>query len=155
MPRSVTLRTGRWSEPGRAYLVTTVTHERRPVFQSVAAGRRLVQVLMRAQSEGEADTLAYVVMPDHLHWLLVLGDQRDLSTVVGGVKGAASRSLGGRWHAGQLWQPGFHDHAVRSDEDLRRLARYLVANPLRAGLVSSLSLYPLWDAVWVGDGHRG
>ena len=30
-----------------------------------------------------------------------------------------------------------------------KLARYVVANPLRAGLVEKLGDYPLWDAVWV------
>lgn len=149
MPHSAALRTGRWSESGRAYLVTAVTHERTPLFTSLEAGRRLVHVLMRAQSEQRAETLAYVVMPDHLHWLCVLGEAHSLSVVVGWVKGCAARSLGGRWHCGPVWQPGFHDHAVRREEDLRKLARYLVANPLRAGLVTSLGMYPLWDAVWV------
>ena len=44
---------------------------------------------------------------------------------------------------------GLHDHAVRSDEDFRALARYVVANPLRAGLVSQIGDYPLWDAAWL------
>jgi putative transposase len=49
----------------------------------------------------------------------------------------------------RIWQTGFHDHALRADEDVVRVARYIVANPLRAGLVSSPGEYPHWDAVWV------
>ncbi len=41
------------------------------------------------------------------------------------------------------------DHALRKDEDLVHLARYVVANPVRAGLVERLGDYPLWDAQWV------
>jgi REP element-mobilizing transposase RayT len=48
-----------------------------------------------------------------------------------------------------VWQRGFHDHALRRDEDIVRVARYIVANPLRAGLVSRIGDYPLWDSVWV------
>ena len=42
-----------------------------------------------------------------------------------------------------------HDRALRRDEDLLAVARYIVANPLRAGLVRRVGDYPLWDAVWL------
>lgn len=48
-----------------------------------------------------------------------------------------------------LWQDGFHDHALRAEEDVVEVARYVVSNPLRAGLVRCLGDYPLWDAVWL------
>jgi REP element-mobilizing transposase RayT len=50
---------------------------------------------------------------------------------------------------GRVWQRGFHDHAVRKDESLEDIARYVVLNPVRAGLVGSVGAYPLWDAIWV------
>ncbi|TXL18578.1 hypothetical protein BMR04_00075 [Methylococcaceae bacterium HT3] len=48
-----------------------------------------------------------------------------------------------------LWQDGYHDHAVRKEEDLLQIARYIIANPLRAGLVKKVADYPLWDAIWL------
>lgn len=57
-----------------------------------------------------------------------------------------NRHLG---RAGQVWQTGYHDRALRKDENLQLAARYIVANPLRAGLVERVGDYPLWDAVWV------
>jgi REP element-mobilizing transposase RayT len=50
---------------------------------------------------------------------------------------------------GTFWQRGFYDYAIRQDEDLKKLARYIVANPLRAGLVESIGDYPHWDAKWL------
>jgi hypothetical protein len=50
---------------------------------------------------------------------------------------------------GPVWQSGFHDRALRHDEDLLDAARYIVANPLRAGLVKSLRMYSHWDACWL------
>ncbi|MCY1446959.1 hypothetical protein D9M71_635550 [compost metagenome] len=52
-------------------------------------------------------------------------------------------------HTEKIWQKGFHDHALRHDEDLQDVARYIVANPLRAGLVKRAGDYPLWDAAWL------
>jgi REP element-mobilizing transposase RayT len=88
-------------------------------------------------------------MPDHLHWLLVL-EEEDLATVVRRMKSRSARAVNRMLHReGRLWQKDYYDHGVRRDEDLRRLARYIVANPLRAGLVENVGDYPLWDAVWL------
>ena len=43
----------------------------------------------------------------------------------------------------------FHDHALRANEDLRQAARYVIANPIRAGLVRRVGDYPFWNAIWV------
>ena len=39
--------------------------------------------------------------------------------------------------------------AVRREEDLKMIARYIVTNPIRAGLVQKVGDYPLWDATWI------
>lgn len=95
------------------------------------------------------ETLAWVLMPDHLHWLFVLGEA-SLAKTVRRMKSCAAiavnRHLG---RQGRLWQKDYHDRTVRNEEDLQKLARYVVANPLRAGLVERIGDYPLWDAVWL------
>ena len=50
---------------------------------------------------------------------------------------------------GPVWQKGYHDHALRREEDIENVARYIVANPLRANLVRHLGDYPFWDAIWL------
>ena len=144
------LRRGRFSEPGRIYLVTTVVRERAPVFADFELARLAIGALREGEMRGQCRTLAFVLMPDHLHWLLQLAHS-PLARVVGAAKaGAALRVNRARGTPGvRLWQPGFHDHALRRDEDLATAARYIVANPLRAGLVTRVGDYPHWDAVWV------
>jgi putative transposase len=89
-------------------------------------------------------------MPDHLHWLFQLGECQDLGTAIKTLKARSAWAIGRkRGQRGTLWQRGYHDHAVRSEEDLRAIARYIVANPLRAGLVHKIGDYPLWDAIWL------
>jgi REP element-mobilizing transposase RayT len=88
-------------------------------------------------------------MPDHLHWLVEL-HERSLDELMRRIKSNSGRLINRRLgREGPLWQDGYHDRALRTDEDLQVAARYVVANPLRAGLVGRLGDYPHWDAVWL------
>jgi REP element-mobilizing transposase RayT len=144
------LRKGRYSVAGQIYHVTTITDERRPLFEDLYLGRIIVSCVRHESEAGRAHTLCYVVMPDHLHWLLQLNGKRSLSRVVQNVKSQSARRirLVGRT-VRKIWQPGFHDRAIRRDEDLAAVARYIVANPQRSGISRSCRDYPLWDAVWI------
>ena len=143
-PHGKNLRRGRVSLPGQIYAITTVCRNRRPFLADFHTARLVIRILREHQEHGYATTLCFVVMPDHLHWLMALGEERDLSSVIRGVKALASKRSGHR-----LWQPGFYDHALRKDVDVKGVARYLVANPLRKGLVTQINDYPHWDAIWL------
>ena len=145
------MRKGRASLKEHVYLVTAVTHQRQSVFSSINAGRIVVREMMRSVRYGHTDTLAFVVMPDHMHWLFMLAGERTLSSVVGAVKRHSARQINTKssMRGRQVWQRGYHDHALRREEDVIHAARYIVANPLRAGLVKRVGDYPLWDAVWL------
>jgi REP element-mobilizing transposase RayT len=88
-------------------------------------------------------------MPDHFHWLFELNDTT-LADVIRRTKSRSALSVNqARGSKERFWQRGYHDRAVRADEDLRKMARYIIANPLRAGLVEHIGDYPLWDAAWL------
>jgi REP element-mobilizing transposase RayT len=148
-PASYRLRTGRYAEPNRIYLLTTNTLGREPVFADFALGRLVVHQFRRAHDLGLAKSLAWVVMPDHFHWLVEL-ENCSLRKLMRQTKSLITRDVNlSNGRSGPLWQQGYHDRALRREEELVKLARYVVANPLRAGLVEKLGDYPLWDAVWV------
>jgi putative transposase len=149
LPASNRLRIGCCAESNRIYLLTINTRDREPIFQDFPSGRVVVNQFRCAQDQGFANSLAWVVMPDHFHWLIELRQgslgglvQRTKSLTTKAVKLSTGRSV-------SIWQRGFHDRALRREEDLVKVARYVVANPLRAGLVERLGDYPLWDAIWV------
>ena len=147
--RANQLRTGRYSQSGQIYLLTAVTHLREPVFSDWRAGRLVVDQFRQAQTERYADSLAWVVMPDHFHWLVELQNST-LAQLMLATKSRSARAVNaylGR--SGRFWQKGFHDRALRREENLLAAARYIVANPLRARLVRRVHDYPLWDAVWL------
>ncbi|WP_417705540.1 REP-associated tyrosine transposase [Pseudomonas sp.] len=148
-PHAGALRRGRYSETGRVYLLTAVLHGREALLQDFALGRLLVAELREAHEIGLAHSLAWVVMPDHLHWMVQL-ESTTLNELMRRVKGRSSRHINQRLsRTGPLWQHGFHDRALRQEEDLQTVARYVIANPVRAGLVKRVAEYPLWDAIWL------
>ena len=149
-PGHAALRRGRVSLPGQIYVVTTATLERLPCFRDFAAAHAAVRCFEDASLLGDAAMLAWVLMPDHAHWLLQLGERETLGRVVSRLKSASARNANRALaRTGPLWAPAFHDHALRREEDVAEVARYIVANPIRAGLASRVGDYPFWDAVWV------
>ncbi|MDY7533120.1 transposase [Pseudomonas sp. Bout1] len=147
--KSGRLRIGRASEVGGVYLLTAVVDRRLPIFSDWRLGRLLVKEFRQAHEDQWANSLAFVVMPDHLHWLVQLRD-KSLAELMCRIKSRSSltvnRALGRR---GRLWQKGYHDRGVRREEDLKDFARYVVCNPIRAGLVRRVHDYPLWDVWWL------
>ena len=134
------LRKGRVSIPGQIYHLTTVTLRRQCFFEEFQVARSLVKCLHLQQ----VDSLAYVVMPDHFHWLVQINESSDsISKVMRKVKLSLVKSQGVQW------EKGFYDRAIRRSEDLESVARYIVMNPVRAGLVRTVREYPHWDAVWL------
>lgn len=143
------LRNARFSESGRIYLLTAVAHRREPVFADWRIGRLLVDQLRCADEASLVTSMAWVVMPDHLHWLMEL-KHGTLAELMFRIKSRSSRSINlVRGDMGRLWQRGYYDRALRREEDIKDAARYIVMNPLRAGLVKRIGDYSLWDAIWV------
>ena len=148
-PASHRLRRGRVSTPGGLYLLTSITENRQAVFADFHLARLMVEQLQYAQHQALAKSLAWVIMPDHLHWLIEL-QQGTLASLVRRVKSRSTCLINkASRRSGRLWQHGFHDRALRREEDIQAVARYIVANPLRAGLVSRIGDYPHWDAIWL------
>ena len=141
------LRRGRWSMCGQPYIVKFATRQRQPLFLNFLCARIVAQAMGKARC---AETLAFVVMPDHVHWLFWLLEGGDLSRVIQIVKSSSAQRINHTLHRkGSIWQDGFHDRAVRRQEKLKNIARYIVANPIRAGLTTSVRTYPHWFATWV------
>jgi REP-associated tyrosine transposase len=147
-PRSAVLRAGRRSEAGAYFVVTFCCQGRRPWLADINAARIVVGTLREQADRGLAETFAFVVMPDHVHWLLKLSGARPLSSVVGWVKRSAAHRirLKSQLPGRKIWQAGFYDHRIRDDFDLYFQGTYILNNPIRGGLVTDLGTFPHWDA---------
>ena len=110
----------------------------------------MIQCLRFADLSAWTSTLAFVIMPDHIHWCIELGTQKSLDQLAFSIKSYSSNALIASGSAeAPVWQEGFHDRAARATEDLVAVSRYIVANPVRAGIVGKIGDYPHWDAVWL------
>jgi putative transposase len=141
------------------YLLTACTHQRRPWFSEARFASELASQIPPFFAGQRLDVLAYCVMPDHVH-LLLEGTSEDSN-----LREAVSRwkqSTGYAWrvrHASRLWQPGYYDRVLRDADDTRAVVRYVLENPVRAGLASTPKAY-----AWLGssrysiadlEGHAG
>jgi REP element-mobilizing transposase RayT len=125
------------------YFVTTCTAFKRPIFEALAIGNDTASQILRAAREREFAVTAYCLMPNHVHLLLVAQSVgADLPRFVKHAKqvtGFAYRKAKDR----SLWQPGYHERVLRDDEATLAVARYIVENPVRAGLAKALGEWPL------------
>ena len=124
------------------YFLTFCTRRRRRIFTTALAVDPVLEQFRKTAATEQFAIIAYCFMPDHVH-LLVEG-MRDDSDLRRFAKLAKQRS--GAAHAistrERLWQEGYYDHVLRDGENTRGIVRYVLENPVRAGLVLSPSEYP-------------
>ena len=77
----------------------------------------------------------YVIMPDHVH-LFVCGDLHfHLGKWIKALKQALGKRISSGIRHDRIWQEGFFDHILRSDESMAQKWEYVRENPVRASLV--------------------
>jgi REP element-mobilizing transposase RayT len=121
-------------------LIHLVAKARAPLrpFADHAVAARVWRALRRASPHA----LAAVLMPDHLHLILDVGDPLRARRQVGAILGALSRRF-----AGLEWQPVPPPVEIPDSRHLARQVRYVLLNPCRAELARD----PL---VWTWTTHR-
>ncbi len=90
-------------------------------------------------------------MPDHLHALLSFPPSScRFQTIISNWK---------RWTAtdlGIVWQRDFFEHRLRADESRKEKADYILANPVRAGLVQEAKEWPyVWMPTALNEAAEG
>jgi putative transposase len=135
-------RLGRIFVTGPLYFVTFCTHERQ---QFLAKDEVHTAFVLFANSAEESFNVAvgrYVIMPDDVH-LFVRGDYNfRLGAWIGALKQALAKAAMLSRAKGQVWQEGFFDHLLRTDESYSQRWNYVRENPVRAGLVKSAADWP-------------
>ena len=149
MYSSKKLLTGRHSSKNKFYSVTICTKQRTPLFKSFENACIATRGLVYMQNK--VNTICYTLMPDHLHWLFQLKDL-PLNDVVRQYKSITTLNINKfNCSNGQIWQQNYFEHQLKAEDDLINQARYIIANPLRAGLVNKAEEYPFWDCVYLCD----
>jgi putative transposase len=133
------LRRGRSSQPLAGYFLTLCT-----------AGRcsGLVTATVNAAIWREVDAMigdrtwvfrCGVIMPDHLHLVVTLGERLSLSQCVQRIKARTSAELKA---CGLSWERGYFDHRMHPEDAVLPVFLYIYLNPYRAGLLTSEGRWP-------------
>ena len=142
-----------FEKPGKTYFITFATLRRLElppssrdiVLDTIVHDHRIAYWLHCA-----------VVMPDHAHLVATPYENSALSAFMQRIKSISShrtnRALGRR---GTLWVDESFDRVIRADENIRRTCEYVVANPVRAGLVESVDDYPWIWRQWIEGARTG
>jgi REP element-mobilizing transposase RayT len=134
------------------FFVTFNTHRRQRILANAAVHDTFVDYCRRAE-QFRIGVGRYVIMPDHVHLFACFdaGCEITLSAWIKGLKRQLDASLAalGIERIGlkgqrliSFWQPGFHDHLLRTDESYSAKWDYVFQNPVRAGLVLRAEDWP-------------
>jgi putative transposase len=124
------------------YSLTFCTYQRMRRFVSKSVIDLVMMQISRAAVETHFALIAYCFMPDHVH-LLVEGcsDASDCKRYI-----ARAKQYSGfhflKEHQQRLWQRYGFEHVLRDEELSLVVARYILKNPMRAGLVRRVEDYP-------------
>jgi len=116
----------------RTFFITSVTAQRRVLFQRAVAADLLVDVFLTYRNQGKFLLHEFVIMPDHFHVLITPAIEISLERAVQFIKGGFSFRLKSTL---PVWQASFTNHRIRDAEDFAQHREYTRINPVRAGLV--------------------
>jgi len=124
----------------RTYFVTFCVLNREPVFRGEAAADIALSAILNLRAREWYWIRAYCIMPDHIHLMFKKNKSASLQIVVSTLK----RSILLRCRAAGIpmrWQSGFYDRIVREHEKSDEFVKYILLNPVRAGLVGEFHEY--------------
>ena len=146
LPGPVKSQFRRYLEAGRAYLVTTNTKDRQPLFADAGLARIVLRNLRFYRDRFDFKLHAYVVMPDHLHLLLTPG-RIQLPDIMRNLKSYIAKEVHEAQNGGgSTWQPRFHDRGIRDHRQFDAALKYIHLNPVKAGLARSEDEYEFSSA---------
>ena len=137
---------------GATYFFTVVTYQRRPVLCLPESLDAMTDVISNVAERHPFHTDAWVVLPDHMHfvWTLPEGDsnyslrwavvKKEVTKQLGPsmMDADTARSQSRRRHReGTLWQRRFWEHQIRDEQDYQTHVDYIHFNPVKHGLTGS------------------
>ena len=128
-----------WVDPSKEhYFITVCCRQRgRNLLAIPNVGYPLLETIKHRHARGTWYAHLGLIMPDHVHLVLRFPDlDKRVQTITSKWK---------EWTAKALkidWQRDFFEHRLRKDENLRQKADYILANPIRAGLVDKVDDWP-------------
>ena len=113
-------------------------NDRRLLFANWLDFEEFLSMMRWAKSNEPVRLIAYVVMPNHWHFVIWNESSTQTSRFLHRLTGAHAariRSQTATTGEGHIYQDRFHGFLIDGEQRYLRLMRYVEANPVRAGLV--------------------
>ncbi len=124
------------------YFITCCTCDRAHAFDSPQIVESIASLLGESARRHDFSVFVYCFMPDHLHTLLLAEtDSACLLECVRYFKQLSAYEYR-KCRDRRLWQMGYFERVLRDDEESLTVARYILENPVRAGLAQTVGEYP-------------
>jgi putative transposase len=137
---------------GTARFVTFSCHGRRPYLNDDQSAQVFVGHLDQWRRQHNMRLMGYVIMPEHVHLVIVPPESCQLGTAVGRLKGLSARRIGlkteFRSQASTFWLKRCYDHNCRTPETTIEKINYCHHNPVARGLVSHAREWPWSSYRW-------
>jgi putative transposase len=131
------------------YSLYFITKGRVQLFTTHGIVCAALREIQRTCDEDQFALLAYCFMPDHLHLVVEgLSSRSDLQRCVKVSKQRVAFVFRTQFAIPLAWQQGYWERVLRSDEDTNTVARYVLDNPVRAGLVEKAEDHPFSGAMY-------
>jgi putative transposase len=158
------------------HFLTFSCYQRQPLLGSATRRDLFLQILERVRRRYRVVVLGYVVMPEHVHFLVSEPQRATLSTVVQALKLGFIRSQegcpiprsrkigetrsipetsGSPIVPNRFWQARFYDFNVWTECKRIEKLRYIHRNPVKRGLVTSPEQWPWSSFRWYAYGEKG
>ena len=122
--------------PGAFWHITSRGNERKNIFRSDADRRLFLELLGRVSRRYGWIIHTYVLMSNHYH-LVFETPRATLSRGMQWLNGVYSQRFNKRHNrVGHLFQGRFQSFLIEADQYLNEVLRYVVLNPVRAGMVA-------------------
>ena len=129
----------RYYIPNSIVFITAVTNNRLPIFHEEGRSKLFLETTRKVQEIHPFNLLAYVILPDHFHWLMKTHDPGgDFSKNLHSVKRNFTLNVKAARQVEkplQLWQSRFWDHVIRNERDSSLHFDYIHWNPIKHGYV--------------------
>ena len=136
---------GRVSIPGAYYHIIICTHQRQKILANNTIASIIFDTFDWLETENRLEWICVMVMPDHIHAVIKLGEAQTLSKVLHSLKLFTARQINEHLsRKGTLWQKGYTDWGIRTEATLNKTIHYCYMNPVREGIVASSRGYPYW-----------
>jgi putative transposase len=136
----------------RTYHITLATARRAPFFEYRSDAKPLEVTLIDVAARFRFGLLAYCFMPDQLH-VLLLGQKPDSNLLLFVQCFKQITSFHFKQKKGDaLWQQSFYDRILRQNDDLSKVAQYVLDNPSVEGLAPGSAAYELRGGSYFDEG---